>query len=315
MKKSYLNCVWLALVTLLPVSAAAQGISPANLQCESKFNPIGLSETSPRLSWQDVATSAGERGQYQTSYQIQVASSLQLLTSNQGDLWDTGQVATNQTAQIAYTGSALTTDQACYWHVRVWDNRGQPSTWSSSAFWSMGILLTNSAVPLSQITWIAQGTFTNNSVLSLLGAGSNEVYGVDFDGSGGQTINGYTFSDYSTFGNMSIAGSGLGVYGGYLTGGATTGDAAFNNMLTHGLYGGTANTGTLNNLTVGQTYKVMALLADTRGGAAGGTTMTINDGLADSPGQTYAFANGSPAVGGYIIGTFTASATAQMIAS
>src|SRR5271154_7079820 len=109
MKKSYPKYVWLALVILLPFSAAAQGISPTNLQCEAKSNPIGLSETSPRLSWQVVATSAGERGQYQTAYQIQVASSSQLLSGNQGDLWDTGQSATNQTAQIPYSGSAVTT--------------------------------------------------------------------------------------------------------------------------------------------------------------------------------------------------------------
>ena len=52
---------------LLPFSAAAQGISPTNLQCEAKSNPIGLSETSPRLSWQDVATVSGARGQYLAS--------------------------------------------------------------------------------------------------------------------------------------------------------------------------------------------------------------------------------------------------------
>ena len=175
----------------------------------------------------------------------------------------------------------------------------------------MGMLLTNKSVALAQINWAAHGTFTDSSVLALAGAVSNEVYGVDFGGSGVQTVSGYTFVDYATSGNMSIAGSGFGLYGGYLTGGATTGSAALNNMLTHGLYGGTANAGTLNHLTVGQTYNVLALLTDTRGGAAGGTAFTINDGVADSPSQAYAFANGSPAVGGYILGTFTASSATQ----
>jgi alpha-L-rhamnosidase len=141
-KQSYQKCLWLALVFLLPFLAAAQGISPANLQCEAKSNPIGLSETSPRLGWQDVATVSGARGQYQAAYQIQVASSLLLLTNNQGDLWDTGQAATNQTAQIPYGGSTLASDEVCYWHVRVWDQNGQPSAWSSPAFWSMGMLTT-----------------------------------------------------------------------------------------------------------------------------------------------------------------------------
>jgi len=307
----YPKCVWLTLVTLLSFSAAAQGISPTNLLCESKFNPLGLTETSPRLSWQVVATSPGARGQYQSAYQIQVASSSQLLTGNVGDLWDTGQVATNQTSQISYGGSTLVSDQSCYWHVRVWDGTGQPSVWSVPAFWSMGLLLTNSPVALAQITWGGTGAFTGDSVLSLAGAVSNEVYGVDFGGSGAQTTaNGYKFSDLATSGNMSIAGS-LPAFGGYMTGGATTGDAALNNILTHGLYGSMANTGTLNNLTVGQAYTVLAVLDDTRGGAAGGSAFTVTDGVTTSPSQQYAFANGSPWVGGYILGTFTATATTQ----
>ena len=133
-------CGWLS---LLVACSAVAGILPVNLRCESKPNPLGLSETSPRLSWQEAATVPGERGQYQTAYQIQVASSLQVLTNNQGDLWDTGQVTTNQTSQIAYAGSTLTIDQVCYWHVQVWDKNGQSSGWSSPASWTMGMLTTS----------------------------------------------------------------------------------------------------------------------------------------------------------------------------
>jgi hypothetical protein len=82
-------------------------------------------------------------------------------------------------------------------------------------------------------------------------------------------------------------------------------------MLTFGVYGGTAQSGTLNNLTVGQAYTVLVLLDDTRGNAAGGSVFHVTDGVTVSPGQQYAFANGSPKVGGYIIGTFTAQATTQ----
>ena len=139
---------------LLAASSTFGGIVPVELRCESKLNPLGLGETSPRLSWQEVATLPGERGQYQTAYEIQVAGSLQVLTNNQGDLWDTGQVATNQTTQIAYAGSALKTDQVCYWHVQVWDKNGQPSGWSSPASWTMGILTTGEW----SAQWISAGT-------------------------------------------------------------------------------------------------------------------------------------------------------------
>jgi alpha-L-rhamnosidase len=312
MKQLFPGLISLAVGLLLPFSAAAQGISPTNLACEAKSNPLGLTETSPRLSWQDVAVVPGARGQCQTAYQIQVASSPQILAANQGNLWDTGAVTTNETSQIAYAGPTLTNDEVCYWHVRAWDGSGQPSPWSLPATWSMGMLLVTNTVASAGIIWGATGTFTNDTVLSLAGAVSNEVYGVDFGGSGAKTTaNGYRFADYVTAGNMSIAGGGFGLYGGYLTGGATTADAALDSVLTHGLYGSAANTGILNNLTVGQTYTVLALLADTRGAAAGGSTFTVTDGVTTSPSQAYAFANGEPAVGGYIIGTFKATATTQ----
>jgi hypothetical protein len=165
------------------------------------------------------------------------------------------------------------------------------------------------------ITWYAagtyNGTFSDDSVLALAGAVSNEVYGVDFGGSGTQTTaNGYTFNDNVATGNMSVAGN-PSSFGGYITDGATTGDPALDTMLTYGLYGGTGNSGTLNNLTIGQTYTVLVLLDDTRGSAAGGSVFHVTDGVTVSPGQEYAFANGTPKVGGYIMGTFTAQATTQ----
>jgi hypothetical protein len=88
----------------------------------------------------------------------------------------------------------------------------------------MGLLLTNSPVALTQITWGATGTFTNNTVLALAGAVSNEVYGVDFGftsyalSGAVTTANGYKFSDYATSGNTSIAGSPPS-FTGYMTGG------------------------------------------------------------------------------------------------
>ena len=174
------------------------------------------------------------------------------------------------------------------------------------------------AAPLTvvpTITWYAAGTynssFADDTVLGLAGTVANEVYGVDFGGSGFQTTaNGYTFDDYAGTGNMSIVSSGLNIYGGYLAGGATTGDGALDVILANGVYGSSANTGTLNNLTVGQTYTVLVLLDDTRT-SPGGPNFQITDGVTSSPLQRYAYVNGSPAVGGYIIGTFTAQATTQ----
>ena len=165
------------------------------------------------------------------------------------------------------------------------------------------------------ITWYTAGTynssFLDNTVLALAGSAANEVYGVDFGGSGLQTTaNGYTFDDYASAGNMSIAGSGLVDFGSYL-GSATTGDGALDIVLNNGVYGTAANTGMLNNLTVGQTYTVLVLLDDTRSTGAGGPDFYVTDGLTVSPNQQYAFVNGVPNTGGFIMGTFTAQSTNQ----
>jgi hypothetical protein len=165
---------------------------------------------------------------------------------------------------------------------------------------------------VSTITWYPageyNGSFSADTVLALAGSAANEVYGVDFGGSGQlTTANGYSFNDVSA-GNMTVNGA-PNIYGGFL-GSATTGDGNLDIILNNGLTGSSANTATLNNLTVGQKYTVMVLLDDTRS-SPGGTTFQVTDGVTYSPAQQYAFVNGTPSVGGYIMGTFTAQSTSQ----
>jgi len=182
---------------------------------------------------------------------------------------------------------------------------------------SAGVVYTTPAslTVVPTITWYTpgtyNGTFVDNTVLGYAGTVANEVYGVDFGGSGAQTTaNGYTFNDFSD-GNMSIANSGALNGVGGLEGGASTGDGNFDVILNNGVYGSGANIGTLNNLTVGQTYTVLVLQDDSRTTGASGPSFDVTDGLSTSPSQTYAFPNGTPAIGGFIIGTFTARATTQ----
>jgi len=134
-----LVAVWLIVVTVafggvLPLSGA---IVPLNLQCEFRTNPLGIEVARPRLLWQERSD---ERGLTQTAYQIIVASSEAGLRNNHGDLWDSGRMASDETAGIVYAGKPLASGVACFWKVKVWDNSGQPSDWSVPAQWSMGLL-------------------------------------------------------------------------------------------------------------------------------------------------------------------------------
>jgi alpha-L-rhamnosidase len=119
------------------LATVAQAISVTELRCEYRQDPLGMDIAQPRLSW--VCT-APQRGERQTAWQVQVASTAEQLSAGAVDLWDSGKTLSGQSAQIAYAGKPLASRQRCYWRVRVWDRADRPSAWSQPALWTMGLL-------------------------------------------------------------------------------------------------------------------------------------------------------------------------------
>jgi len=107
------------------------------LRCEYRVNPLGIDVTEPRLSW---IIESDQRDQKQNAYQILVASSQENLKKGQSDLWDSGKVNSDQSAQVVYKGRKLSSRMRCYWKVRVWDKDDNLSAWSKPAYWTMGLL-------------------------------------------------------------------------------------------------------------------------------------------------------------------------------
>ena len=116
---------------------AAAAVTPQNLRCEYLTAPLGLAAGSPRLSW---TLTANDRGEAQTAYQILVGTSAKQLNADTGELWDSGKVLSDDSAQVAYAGKALVAREHCYWKVRAWDKAGHPGKWSPVAQWTMGLL-------------------------------------------------------------------------------------------------------------------------------------------------------------------------------
>ncbi len=108
-----------------------------NLRCEYLENPQGIDVRTPRLSW---ITQSEQRGWQQGAYRILVASGEERLARDEGDLWDSGKVASDQSCHVAYAGEPLASRARCYWKVMVWDQDGEPTGWSAPAMWSMGLL-------------------------------------------------------------------------------------------------------------------------------------------------------------------------------
>jgi alpha-L-rhamnosidase len=117
----------------------ASVFSPGDLRCEYRRNPTAIDEPQPRLSWV-VETGKNQRGVTQAACQVLVASTLQLLKNNQGDLWDSGKVNSDQSIQVVYGGKTLASGRSYYWKVRLWDADQETSHWSEPAKWTMGLL-------------------------------------------------------------------------------------------------------------------------------------------------------------------------------
>jgi alpha-L-rhamnosidase len=105
------------------------------LQCEYASNPVGI-DGLPQLSWR---LESAARATKQTAYRVIVATSLDRLHSNNGDVWDTEKVLSSKSTGIRYNGREPESRQRYYWKVQVWDNR-RDSSWSEPAFFEMGLL-------------------------------------------------------------------------------------------------------------------------------------------------------------------------------
>jgi alpha-L-rhamnosidase len=130
----------------------AARLTASYLRCENCERPLGIDVPVPRLSW---IVESPERGQKQTGYRILVAGSEENLRQDQGDLWDSGRVASDETTGVAYAGKSLRSHQGCFWKLRVWDKGGEPSDWSKPTHWSMGTL---EAADWAKAAWIGSNS-------------------------------------------------------------------------------------------------------------------------------------------------------------
>ena len=110
---------------------AATHIEVTGLRVENMTDPLGLDTDRPRFSWQiqSQGKNAG-RNVVQTHYHIIVCSTYEKFNRNEGDLWDSGDVASAEQLWIPYAGKPLKSNQHAYWKVRIKTNKGS-SEWST----------------------------------------------------------------------------------------------------------------------------------------------------------------------------------------
>ena len=115
----------------------SQELKITNLRTEYKVNPLGIGTSVPRLSWE--IRSSG-RGILQSAYRIKCATTPEELSGTENLLWNTQKFRSGQSVHVEYRGKELTSGERIFWHVKVWDNEGNESDWSETAWWEMGLL-------------------------------------------------------------------------------------------------------------------------------------------------------------------------------
>ena len=114
-----------------------------NLLTENLHNPIGLDTPQPRFSWQ---LTSDKRNVVQTAYEIKVMQ-------GKRQLWNSGKIASDQSAFVTYGGQVLASSKKYAWQVRVWDGGGVASEWSEEATFQMAFL----NISYWQAKWIEPG--------------------------------------------------------------------------------------------------------------------------------------------------------------
>ncbi|HEY8930029.1 MAG TPA: alpha-L-rhamnosidase C-terminal domain-containing protein [Mucilaginibacter sp.] len=126
----------LAVPLFICLKVSAQN-APTGLLCNLLSHPESavITHKNPDFGW---IVNAGIKEDYQTGYQIEVASAPALLAKDQPDMWNTGKTASAQSINIKYAGKALEPNHTYYWRVCNWGRTGKRSGWSEPQKFNTG---------------------------------------------------------------------------------------------------------------------------------------------------------------------------------
>lgn len=131
----------LSLLSILIVEVSGSPLVPIRTKVEYIDQPIGLDVKKPRFSWVLEAKRESVLGQKQTAYRIKVASTMEKIQNDEGDVWDSEWVEDSRVMNIEYEGIPLRSDRQYFWKVKIKDQDGKESQWSETKYWMTGVFL------------------------------------------------------------------------------------------------------------------------------------------------------------------------------
>ena len=111
-----------ASLTVLPYSSSESGMYVELLQHPEQTY---ITASNPKFGWN---YNASFRNDWQTGYRIIVSSTLGLANAGTGDMWDSGQIASSNSINVAYAGSTLKASTNYFWRVQT---RNSTNVWGA----------------------------------------------------------------------------------------------------------------------------------------------------------------------------------------
>lgn len=109
----------------------------AKATTDYKVNPTALESKKPKFSW---VVNADGFNKSQSGYHILVASNEAKLNKADADIWNSEKIDSEASTFIDYDGSELKPMQTYFWKVKIWDEAGNPSDWSTTQTFEMGLM-------------------------------------------------------------------------------------------------------------------------------------------------------------------------------
>jgi len=126
----YKEMLTILLISILLLVQCSRDDSETNsyvYDLTSTINPFGIDDFKPYFSWK---TKTDQHHWMQGGWRIIVADNDETIKFNEGNIWDSKKVLSDQQLFVAYQGKPLITGKKYFWRLEVWDTKGRVSFWS-----------------------------------------------------------------------------------------------------------------------------------------------------------------------------------------
>jgi len=114
-------------------------LPPTGLLCELMECPdkTVITDANPEFCW--IVNSA-LKDDFQSAYQILLASSMENLNNDIGDMWDTEKIKSCKSIDVEYEGKPLLSNTSYFWKVRTWNKSNEVGPYSSPQHFRTGTM-------------------------------------------------------------------------------------------------------------------------------------------------------------------------------